>query len=80
MKIDMAPIYTARGVLDAIARVLGCATKDVEIELEKMFEIEIPSHSKFGERLDAIRKIPMFNPGEGNNIVDHIYELVKHEK
>ena len=74
-------MYAAFQVLDAIAQALGCETKDVENELERRFEVKIhrehlhESYQSAG-RLDAIRRVSIFNPGEGNDIVDHILKLV----
>ncbi len=75
--MNIVPIYSARGVLDAIAKVLGCATKDVENELERIFEVEIRSEYQSEARLDAIRDVPIFYPGEGQDIINHIHALVK---
>lgn len=69
------PIYSARGVLGVIARTLKCDAADIESRLEQRFEVKIPRHVESQARLDAIRK--KFNPGEGNDIIQHIYELTK---
>lgn len=65
---------TARGALEALAKVLRCDLDDIEPELERRFSCTLPRFSVGWQRLDAIRA--QFNPGEGNSLIDHIARLV----
>lgn len=68
---------TARGALDALAKVLGCGLDDIEDVLDRRFACELPRFAASSQRLDVIRA--QFDPGEANSLVDHIARRVSRE-